>query len=147
MTNPTADAAHGLLRVRVSHREVQAEDVVALTLVPIDEAPDALPAFDAGAHIDLHLPNGLVRQYSLCNAPHERGHYLVAVLREPAGRGGSACVHEALLDADACAALRAAGIGISVWGANHEGSIRRMLGLGVDLLATDDPPLAVALRG
>ena len=96
MTNPTADAAHGLLRVRVSHREVQAEDVVALTLVPIDEAPDALPAFDAGAHIDLHLPNGLVRQYSLCNAPHERGHYLVAVLREPAGRGGSACVHEAL---------------------------------------------------
>lgn len=56
-------------------------------------------------------------------------------------------VHEALLDADACAALRAAGIGISVWGANHEGSIRRMLGLGVDLLATDDPPLAIALRG
>ena len=55
MTNPTADAAHGQLRVRVSHREVQAEDVVALTLVPIDEAPDALPAFDAGAHIDLHV--------------------------------------------------------------------------------------------
>jgi len=96
MNNPTAAAANGLLRVRVSHREVQAEDVVALTLVPTDEAPDALPAFDAGAHIDLHLPNGLVRQYSLCNAPHERGRYLVAVLREPAGRGGSACVHEAL---------------------------------------------------
>ena len=56
-------------------------------------------------------------------------------------------VHEALLDAEACAALRAGGIGISVWGANHEASIRRMLGLGVDLLATDDPPLAIALRG
>lgn len=56
-------------------------------------------------------------------------------------------VHEAMIDAEACATLRAAGIGISVWGANHEGSIRRMLGLGVDLLATDDPPLAIALRG
>ncbi|MBW6401576.1 glycerophosphodiester phosphodiesterase [Roseomonas sp. HJA6] len=56
-------------------------------------------------------------------------------------------VHESLLDAEACAALRAAGVGISVWGANHEASIRRMLGLGVDLLATDDPPLAIALRG
>ena len=56
-------------------------------------------------------------------------------------------VHESLLDAEGCAALRDAGIGISVWGANHEGSIRRMLGLGVDLLATDDPPLAIALRG
>jgi len=56
-------------------------------------------------------------------------------------------VHESLLDAEAYAALRAAGVGISVWGANHEASIRRMLGLGVDLLATDDPPLAIALRG
>lgn len=56
-------------------------------------------------------------------------------------------VHEAVLDAEACAALRTAGIGISAWGANHVPSIRRMLGLGVDLLATDDPPLAIALRG
>jgi glycerophosphoryl diester phosphodiesterase len=52
-----------------------------------------------------------------------------------------------MLDAEACDVLRAAGIGISVWGANHAASIRRMLGLGVDLLATDDPPLAIALRG
>lgn len=56
-------------------------------------------------------------------------------------------VHESLIDAESCAALRAAGTGISVWGANHEASIRRMLSLGVDLLATDDPPLAIALRG
>jgi glycerophosphoryl diester phosphodiesterase len=42
--------------------------------------------------------------------------------------------------------LRAAGLRISVWGANHEASIRRMLGLGVDVLTTDDPPLAIALR-
>lgn len=56
-------------------------------------------------------------------------------------------VHESLLDSETCAALRGAGLGISVWGANHAPSILRMLDLGVDLLATDDPPLAIALRG
>ncbi|MBR0671999.1 glycerophosphodiester phosphodiesterase [Neoroseomonas soli] len=55
-------------------------------------------------------------------------------------------VHESALDAEACAALRAAGLRISVWGANHAPSIRRMLGLGIDVLTTDDPPLAIALR-
>jgi glycerophosphoryl diester phosphodiesterase len=55
-------------------------------------------------------------------------------------------VHESQLDAEACAALRAAGLRISVWGANHEASIQRMLGLRVDVLTTDDPPLAIALR-
>jgi glycerophosphoryl diester phosphodiesterase len=56
-------------------------------------------------------------------------------------------VHESALDAETCAVLRSAGLGISVWGANHAPSIRRMLDLGIDLLATDDPPLAIALRG
>lgn len=55
-------------------------------------------------------------------------------------------VHESMLDAEACAALRGAGLRISVWGANHEPSIRRMLGLGIEVLTTDDPPLAIALR-
>lgn len=56
-------------------------------------------------------------------------------------------VHEGVLDAETCAVLRTERLGISVWGANHAPSIRRMMGLGVDLLATDDPPLAIALRG
>lgn len=56
-------------------------------------------------------------------------------------------VHESVLDAETCATLRSAGLGISVWGANHALSIQRMLDLGIDLLATDDPPLAIALRG
>lgn len=56
-------------------------------------------------------------------------------------------VHESVLDAETCAILRAAGLGISVWGANHAPQIQRMLDLGIDLLATDDPPLAIALRG
>lgn len=56
-------------------------------------------------------------------------------------------VHEGALDAETCAALRAERLGISVWGANHEPSIRRMIGLGIDLFATDDPPLAISIRG
>jgi ferredoxin-NADP reductase len=56
----------------------------------------ALPAFTAGAHIDLHLPNGLVRQYSLCNAMHERHRYVVGVKRDIASRGGSRSVHDDL---------------------------------------------------
>ena len=55
-------------------------------------------------------------------------------------------MHEGALDEDLLARLRAAGLGVGVWGANHEASIRRMLGLGVDILATDDPPLAIRLR-
>ena len=54
----------------------------------------ALPAFTPGAHIDLHLAAGLVRQYSLCNGPGERDRYVVAVKREPASRGGSAALHD-----------------------------------------------------
>lgn len=55
-------------------------------------------------------------------------------------------MHERLLDAEMLAQLRAAGLGVGVWGANHAPSIRRMLGLRVDLLTTDDPPLAIRLR-
>ncbi|MFK4754357.1 PDR/VanB family oxidoreductase [Oceanobacter antarcticus] len=55
-----------------------------------------LPAFSAGAHIDLHLPSGLVRQYSLLNAGSDCHQYQIAVLRDPHSRGGSVEVHEVL---------------------------------------------------
>ncbi|MFL6694898.1 MAG: oxidoreductase, partial [Ramlibacter sp.] len=54
----------------------------------------ALPSFTAGAHVDLHLPGGLVRQYSLCNPQDERHRYVVAVKRDANGRGGSAWLHD-----------------------------------------------------
>jgi len=54
-----------------------------------------LPPFTAGAHIDVHLPGGLVRQYSLCSDPAETHHYMIAVLRDENGRGGSKCLHGA----------------------------------------------------
>jgi len=55
-------------------------------------------------------------------------------------------LHESVIDAEMVAACRAAGVGIGCWGANHAASIRRMLRLGVDIFATDDPPLAIKLR-
>ncbi len=82
------------LQVRVAARREEAHDIIALELVAVDGA--ALPAFTAGAHIDVHLPGGLLRQYSLCNAPHERHRYQIGVLRDANSRGGSAAVHETL---------------------------------------------------
>jgi glycerophosphoryl diester phosphodiesterase len=55
-------------------------------------------------------------------------------------------MHESALDAELLARLRAAGLGVGVWGANHAASIRRMLDLGVDALTSDDPGLAARLR-
>jgi vanillate O-demethylase ferredoxin subunit len=55
-----------------------------------------LPPFRAGAHVDLALPNGLTRSYSLLNSEAERMRYVIAVQNEPAGRGGSRWVHQNL---------------------------------------------------
>lgn len=55
-----------------------------------------LPGFTAGAHIDLHLPNGLIRSYSLCNSPQDTHRYVIGVNRDPSSRGGSSWVHETL---------------------------------------------------
>lgn len=85
-----------MIKVRVASRAQAAEDIVRLDLV-CPEGRD-LPPFDAGAHVDLLLGNGLTRQYSLCNDPAERGRYRIAVLRDPASRGGSAYVHETLTE-------------------------------------------------
>jgi vanillate O-demethylase ferredoxin subunit len=48
----------------------------------------------AGAHVDVHLPDGKIRQYSLSNDPAERTRYVIAVLKDEAGRGGSKILHE-----------------------------------------------------
>ncbi|MEU0529470.1 PDR/VanB family oxidoreductase [Amycolatopsis tolypomycina] len=85
------------LELLVEAKENLADGVVALTL----RAPGGpLPHWEPGAHIDLRLPDGVVRQYSLCGDPADSSAYRVAVLREPDGRGGSAYVHDKLAAGD-----------------------------------------------
>jgi ferredoxin-NADP reductase len=75
-------------------RQVVAHDqnVVALTLADRDCRP--LPAWHPGAHLDVHLPSGRVRQYSLCGDPAARDTYRIAVRRIPDGGGGSIEMHD-----------------------------------------------------
>jgi len=80
------------LSVRVARKAVEAQDIVTLELVAVDGG--ALPAFSAGSHVDVQLPGGISRQYSLCNDPKETHRYLIGVLRDPASRGGSQAVHD-----------------------------------------------------
>lgn len=77
--------------VRIARKTMEAEGICSFELRAADGG--ALAPFSAGAHIDVLLEGGLVRQYSLCNDPRETHRYLVAVLREPASRGGSAAMH------------------------------------------------------
>lgn len=85
----------GWMEVTVAAREPAAEGVVSFELRRGDHGP--LPAFGAGAHIDVELPNGMVRQYSLCNDPADCERYQIGVLLEAAGRGGSRSAHEQLM--------------------------------------------------
>lgn len=90
--SPTDTEQH--LTLTVNARRPGAEGVMVLELVAPDGAP--LPAWTPGAHIDLQLDEGLVRQYSLCGDPGDEHTWRIAVLREPTGRGGSEWVHEKL---------------------------------------------------
>jgi ferredoxin-NADP reductase len=76
---------HITLRVRR-----RAEIAVNALLLELESASGGmLPDWPPGAHLDIHLPSGLTRQYSLCGAREDRSTYVVVVLREPHGRGGS----------------------------------------------------------
>lgn len=83
-----------LIQVRVQAMRFEAAGIVSVELV--SPAGAELPAFAAGAHVDLHLPNGVVRSYSLSNPPTERQRYVVGVLNDRNSRGGSRYVHEQL---------------------------------------------------
>ncbi len=81
----------GLIEVKIVKRDVVAEDIIALELAPAGGG--SLPLADAGAHIDVHVAPGIVRQYSLCNDPAVPGSYRLGVLKEAESRGGSAGIH------------------------------------------------------
>jgi vanillate O-demethylase ferredoxin subunit len=86
------------LEVRIRAVSWEAPDILSYELRPL--AGGELPPFTAGAHIDLTLPNRLVRSYSLVNSQKERHRYLIAVQKDRASRGGSRWVHENLRAGD-----------------------------------------------
>jgi ferredoxin-NADP reductase len=87
----STDPAPEWRRVRVASIQELATDVLGFELVPVDGR--ALPTHDAGAHVDIQVPTGLVRQYSLCGEPGATRSYRIAVKKEATGRGGSLSMH------------------------------------------------------
>jgi tetrachlorobenzoquinone reductase len=82
------------IEVRVRTLRHEASGVISVDLVPYGHA--RLPAFTAGSHIDVHLPNGLSRSYSLMNPQSETDRYLIGVHLSPKSRGGSIYIHDEL---------------------------------------------------
>ena len=93
-TAPSPAIPSSQLTLAVVARESVADEVVALTLA--DPGGKRLPDWTPGAHIDLVLPEGGTRQYSLCGDRWNPYTYRVGVLRERDGRGGSDFVHRQL---------------------------------------------------
>ncbi len=87
-------SARLIMKLRVASAALTTSDVLHVTLT--HPTRPQLPAWTAGAHVDLRLPDGRVRQYSLCGDPADRSHYAIAIKREDAGRGGSTAAHASL---------------------------------------------------
>lgn len=81
--------------LRVAQMTWEADGVISVRLARI-ESDKPLPAWEPGAHIDVYLPDGTTRQYSLCGDPRDLSSWQIAVLREPESRGGSIFIHDQL---------------------------------------------------
>ncbi|MBR3369469.1 MAG: cytochrome P450/oxidoreductase [Rhodobacteraceae bacterium] len=79
------------LDVTVTAREPAATDIISLELRSTQDRP--LPAYQAGAHLDVYIRSGLVRQYSLTGDPADTTKYRLGILLDPKSRGGSAAIH------------------------------------------------------
>jgi vanillate O-demethylase ferredoxin subunit len=88
----------GELDVFVRSVTWEAPDIHSWDLRP--RAGGELPPFTAGAHVDVHLPNGMLRSYSLVNPQTERHRYVIAAQKDRASRGGSRCLHEQVRTGD-----------------------------------------------
>lgn len=88
---PQADVRGETLPMQVASRRLVADGIVEFLLCPVE---GQAPVWEPGAHIDVHLPEAMVRQYSVFGDPADRGSLRIAVLLEPDGRGGSRYLHE-----------------------------------------------------
>ncbi|MBQ0825875.1 PDR/VanB family oxidoreductase [Streptomyces tagetis] len=82
------------MRLRLTSVRYEADQIVSLEFADPTGAP--LPPWGPGAHLEIRLPSGLIRHYSLCGDPARADRYRVAVLRVAAGRGGSREIHDTL---------------------------------------------------
>jgi vanillate O-demethylase ferredoxin subunit len=90
--------AGDLRKLRVKRISYEAENINSYELV-LPEGGDLAP-FTAGSHVDLHLQNGMIRNYSLVNDQSERHRYVIAVNKDASGRGGSSFVHNTIKAGD-----------------------------------------------
>lgn len=81
------------ISVKVVGKRLEAQDIFSFELVPAVVGA-SLPVFQPGAHIDVHIPGGMIRQYSLWNNSKERNIYRIGVLKDVNGRGGSTAMHD-----------------------------------------------------
>lgn len=86
------------LELTVTKREDVATDIIGLELQSKDRAP--LPAYAAGAHLDVHVQSGLIRQYSLTGDPADSSKYRLGILLDPKSRGGSSAIHARISQGD-----------------------------------------------
>lgn len=101
---PSAEMA-SLLNLYVAKIIRMTKDVVTVELRrPDDPKRQLLPSFEPGAHLDIVLPNGIKRSYSITSFPDELDHYTIAVKNQKPGRGGSRFIHESLKVGDVCVA-------------------------------------------
>ncbi len=126
--------------------------IVTRTLAALDQAGERARAwiigFERDTMIEAQQAGGLAGVTWLFTRPDWQRIGARAAAVAARGHGFAEIgVAAASLDAEAVAILREAGVGIGVWGADDAATIRRMIGLGVDILATDNPKLALAIRG
>jgi vanillate O-demethylase ferredoxin subunit len=88
------------VQVRVKSITWEADGILSFDLRPMPPRRE-LPPFTAGAHVDVHLANGLIRSYSLLNAQDERHRYVIGVNRDASSRGGSRFMHDSVKAGDA----------------------------------------------
>lgn len=100
MPQPTPHGRKATLRVQVARKWGAADGIAGFELRPLR---GGLPTFQPGAHIDVHMPNGEIRQYSVVNGPGESDYFTIGVKREPDSKGGSECMHDTVREGDVLA--------------------------------------------
>jgi len=89
---------NALREVVVTKKTIEAHNMASFELVPTDGKE--LPAFSAGSHIDVSIPGGFTRQYSLANPSRERHRYLIGIWRDANSRGGSKALYDNVKEGD-----------------------------------------------